>query len=163
MCSCYYLPHTSDGGHRPVEGNYVLLKLWCTIPNYIWGGKTCAPPDTYKCRHGYLHGWSTTEKWWTLKTFLGCIRHKYASSNTGLTGYSMLHAMNVSSGDSPVHTTQRDGAWILVSGPLPGRSVQVPDLHKSAERRLLGSVLAALLHGRAYQMHAMMWILSHPR
>ena len=54
------------------------------------------------------------------------------------------------------HTTQRDGAWILLSGPLPGRSVQVPDLHKSAERRLLGSVLAALLHGRAYQMHAMM-------
>ena len=30
-----YLPHTSDGGHSPVEGNYVLLKVGCTIPNYI--------------------------------------------------------------------------------------------------------------------------------
>ena len=36
MYSYYYLPHTSDGGHRPVEGNHILLKLGCTIPNYIW-------------------------------------------------------------------------------------------------------------------------------
>lgn len=73
-----------------------------------------------------------------------------------MTGYS-LHAMNVSGGDSP--GTYNVKGWsldLILSRPLPGRSVQVPDLHRSAERRLLGSVLAALLHGRAYQMHAMM-------
>ena len=42
-----YLPHTSDGGHSPVEGNYVLLKVGCKIPNYICTEEGCVPHQTH--------------------------------------------------------------------------------------------------------------------
>jgi len=77
--------------------------------------------------------------------------YKLLQLRAGLTLYSTVHI---------THIVFKRRDTYLEKLSLPGRSAQVPGMHRPADR---GRDLAALVQGRAYQIHAMMWMLSQAR